>query len=242
MEPSAYRTPSGRPVTAVTAAEMAEVDRVAVEEVGLSLLVMMENAGRALAATVQARVLEGPVTVLVGGGGNGGGGLCAARHLANHGRDVAVVLDREPDTLKGAAVRQLRVLGDAAIDRSDSAAIPIDNAAVLVDALVGYSLVGGLRGRAAELAGMANESSAPTVSLDVPSGIDASTGERSGAAFEPSATVTLALPKVGLRSVGGVVELADIGIPRRVYDRAGIDPGRPFANGDWQVELESTKE
>jgi len=79
-----FTTPAGRAVPAVTAAEMAEVDRVAVDEVGLRLLQMMENAGRTLAAQVRA-LADGPVTVLAGSGGNGGGGLAAARELANRG-------------------------------------------------------------------------------------------------------------------------------------------------------------
>jgi len=97
-----FRTESGRQVAAVTAAEMRDVDRTAVEEFGLSLLQMMENAGRNLARHVRDTGHE-PVVVLAGNGGNGGGGLCAARHLANREVDVSVVLDRSPENLEGAA-------------------------------------------------------------------------------------------------------------------------------------------
>jgi NAD(P)H-hydrate repair Nnr-like enzyme with NAD(P)H-hydrate epimerase domain len=87
MDERAFRTGTGRQVPAVTAAEMREVDRVAVEEFGVSLLQMMENAGRNLARHVR-EVGAGPVVVLAGNGGNGGGGLCGARHLRNRDRGV----------------------------------------------------------------------------------------------------------------------------------------------------------
>jgi len=82
---------------------------VAVEEFGLSLLQMMENAGRNLAGHV-CDVGSQPVVVLAGNGGNGGGGLCAARHLANRDLDVSVVLDRPPENLDGAAHSQYETL------------------------------------------------------------------------------------------------------------------------------------
>ncbi|NIR41987.1 MAG: NAD(P)H-hydrate epimerase, partial [Actinobacteria bacterium] len=72
--------------------QMAEADRLAIEEFGISLLQMMEHAGSNLAGLVNALAPEGTVTVLAGGGNNGGGGLCAARHLINSGRRVDVVL------------------------------------------------------------------------------------------------------------------------------------------------------
>jgi NAD(P)H-hydrate epimerase len=109
MDERAFRTGTGRQVPAVTAAEMREVDRVAVEEFGVSLQQMMENAGRNLARHVR-EVGAGPVVVLAGNGGNGGGGLCAARHLVNREIEVSVVLDRPPERLDGAPRRQYETL------------------------------------------------------------------------------------------------------------------------------------
>lgn len=117
-DPSVEFDADGRTVRAVSARRMAEVDRVATDEVGLHLLSMMENAGRALALEARERSPGGPITVFVGSGGNGGGGLVAARHLANAGRRVRVVLDRSREEFEGVPGRQLSVLGatDAVVD------------------------------------------------------------------------------------------------------------------------------
>lgn len=242
MNRAVFSTPDGRAVPTVSAREMATVDGVAVDEVGLSLLMMMEHAGRALAETVFAVAPEGPVTVLAGGGGNGGGGLCAARHLVNHGRDVAVVLDRAPDQLSGAPARQWRILEDGAADRTDDAEHAIDDAVVTVDALVGYSLRGAPQGRVADLVERVADRADRVVSLDVPTGVDATSGERPGLAVEPDNTVTLALPKTGLASVDGELRLADIGLTARVFELAGIEYRTPFAGSAWLVPIELSDE
>jgi NAD(P)H-hydrate epimerase len=96
MESAGFRSADGRPITA----EMRDVDRVAVEDVGLRLMQLMENAGRTLAGHV-ADVGEGPVVVVAGSGGNGFGGMVGARHLANSGRSVSVLLDRDRLVLFG---------------------------------------------------------------------------------------------------------------------------------------------
>jgi NAD(P)H-hydrate epimerase len=98
----AFRTEDGIPVPAVTAEQMREVDRIAVEDFGLGILQMMENAGRNLAQNVLGMLdgRRGEVTVLVGSGGNGGGGLCCARHL--HKRDTSTtVASRSGSCLTG---------------------------------------------------------------------------------------------------------------------------------------------
>lgn len=232
------------PVPAVTADEMRAVDRVAVEETGPPLLSMMENAGRGLAERTLATG-DGPVVVLAGGGGNGGGGLCAARHLHDHGRPVAVCLDRPPADLEGAVATQHRTLAATPVPVLDPAAWnggPLAAVAdrlgapgVVVDAVVGYGLTDPLRGTAADLIG-ACESAPRVVSLDVPTGVDATTGAAPGPAVAPDATLTLALPKTGLVSTGGDLWLADIGIPPVVFERAGVDYRRPF-DDDWTVAL-----
>ena len=113
MSKHLFQTPGGRVVTPVTATEMEAVDRIAVEEVGLQLLQMMENAGRILAWHVRDIRAEGtPVLILAGNGGNGGGGMACARHLANRGIPVQVIVDRSPDDLSGVAATQYRILDD----------------------------------------------------------------------------------------------------------------------------------
>lgn len=125
---------------------MREADRAAVEVFGIGLLQMMEHAGAAVADVVTALAPPGPVAVLAGGGNNGAGGLCAARHLANRGREVTVVTST--DRLGDAAVHHLRTLDEmGVVPHRKPPDVP-----VVVDALVGYGLEGPLRGRAAQLA------------------------------------------------------------------------------------------
>lgn len=240
MTGNSFRTPSGRGVTAVTADEMREIDRVAVEAMGLQLLQMMENAGRTLAWHVrELRDGDESVIVVAGNGGNGGGGLVCARHLANRAIPVWVILDRRPGELTGVAAEQYRILDEMGVPTAVGAE-PIDETGggqILVDALIGYGLSGTVRPPARTLIDLINRHPGSTVSLDVPSGIDATTGEVLGASVTPRRTVTLALPKTGLESVPGSLFLADIGIPETVYERLDIEYDRPFGNDYW-VEIE----
>ena len=114
---SLFWTEEGILVPAVTAEQMREVDRIAVEEFGLGILQMMENAGRNLALNAIGMLggMAGEITVLAGAGGNGGGGLCSARHLHNRGYEVHLVLDRDAGAMRGAAGTQLRILRAAAL-------------------------------------------------------------------------------------------------------------------------------
>ena len=239
MSPRSFRTASGRDVPAVTAEEMQAVDQVAVEDVGLSLLQMMENAGRALAWHVRdVRGDTEDVVVVAGDGGNGGGGLACARHLVNRDISVQVVTASSVDELTGAAAHQYGILEEMAVPVStDSEALPGSEGSVVVDALIGYGLSGDLRAPAIDYVDAMNDLSGTTVSLDVPSGRDATTGDALGAAVTPDRTVTLALPKTGLEAVEGQLFLADIGIPSTVYDRLDLEYGTPFADNDW-IELE----
>lgn len=172
-----FRTREGLAVPAVTAKTMKEVDRVATEDFGLGLLQMMENAGRAMSdiALTELGVRPRGVVVMAGAGGNGGGGLSAARHLHNRGVDVAVVLDREAGELGAATRHQLDVLlhsGIVVTSREGAAEEHIRGADLVIDALVGYSLRGRLRGQAEALVELANRHARAALSLDVPTGLD----------------------------------------------------------------------
>jgi NAD(P)H-hydrate epimerase len=224
---------------------MREVDRIAVDEFGLGVLQMMENAGRTLALNAVEMLgrASGCVAVLAGAGGNGGGGLCCARHLHNRGIEVGVVLSKAPEAQRGAARAQLEILRASGIEpvASERAAEIVARADLTVDALIGYSLRGAPRGRAAELIGLCNRHSRRTLSLDVPSGLDATSGHAPGAVVHPERTLTLALPKTGLVHVLGDLYLADIGIPPEVYAPLGISFKPSFGNRYW-TELERSKE
>jgi NAD(P)H-hydrate epimerase len=240
MPQNVFHTASGREVPAVTADRMRDVDRVAVDDVGLQLLQMMENAGRILAYHVrEARTGERSVTVVAGNGGNGGGGMVSARHLSNRAIPVRVILDRPPGELSGAAGHQYSILDEMDVPICTEIADLTDagEVGVIVDALIGYGIQGELRTPApAYIEGM-NRSAAPIISLDVPSGVDATTGETRTSAVRPERTVTLALPKTGLDTVEGPLYLADIGIPDTVYERLEVSYSEPFGIQDW-VEID----
>lgn len=227
-----FHTPGGTEVPAVTADEMRDVDRIAVAEFDLALSSMIENAGRSLAWHVRD-VADGPVTVLAGAGGNGGGGLAAARHLHNRGVDVEVVLDRQPAAFEGVPGHQLSVLQHAGVpvEVGPDGVDPATDTAV--DAVIGYGLDGAIRGTPAELVRSTNELEGSVVSLDVPSGLDATTGEVPGDAVAPDRVVTLALPKRGLGAVDATLYLADIAIPEAVFEAAGINYAAPFDGAYW---------
>jgi NAD(P)H-hydrate epimerase len=237
MEEEAFETTDGVGATAVTAKEMRAVDRVAVEEVGIELLQMMENAGRTLARQV-SEIGNGSVLVAAGNGGNGGGGLACARHLSNHGVAVDVVLDREPGELSGAAATQYGILDEMDVPVGVGPGAVVDSTpSVVVDALIGYGLGGAVREPAASLIRELNGLGASVLSLDVPSGVDATTGETHGVAVDPDRVLTLALPKTGLVGRDEPLVLADISVPATVYERLDIAYERPFALNSWTRRL-----
>jgi NAD(P)H-hydrate epimerase len=218
----------------LTVADMREVDRLMTEELGISLARMMENAGRNLALLAR-RLLEGSaagrrILVLAGRGGNGGGGLVAARHLAAAGAHVDVRLSRPPGELIPEARDECAIL--------DRIGVPVEVGLVdsaepdlVLDALLGYSQDGEPRGTTAQL--IASVAGRAVLSLDVPSGLELSTGELREPFVSAVATLTLALPKTGLRapvaaSAVGALYLADISVPPVVYERLGVPHRSPF--------------
>ena len=235
-----FVTDRGVEVPAVTTAQMREIDRIAIEETGPTLFQMMENAGRNLAA-VGVDVI-GPgwrgahVVVLAGTGGNGGGGLVAARHLAHRGVAVTVVVTDEA-RLDGVPAAQLSLFLHTAggvVTRVED----VPDADLVVDAIIGYGLRRAPAGRAAELISWAASASVPVVALDVPSGIDATSGEAPGVAIEAHTTLTLALPKTGSGAdANGRLLLGDLGIPPAVYQRAGVSIERPIFDDRWVVPI-----
>ena len=213
---------------AISADQMREVDRLMIEEVGIELVQMMENAGRNLADLAVRRFAPTSVVVLAGSGGNGGGGLVAARHLANRGVDVSVTLVGETDQLTPVPAHQYDIIGRMRVPvREEPGA-----AELVLDAMIGYSLAGDPRGRSAELINWANDQPA-VLALDNPSGLDVSSGEAGRPCIEAMATMTLALPKIGLLSAPqtGELYLADISVPPSVYAGMGLGEVEAFAVG-----------
>ena len=227
-----FSTENGTLVPAVTTEQMIEIDRVAIEKTGPALLQMMENAGRNL-AEMAIQILgkqwrEAVIVVLAGSGGNGGGGICAARHLANRNVDVRLCL-ANPDCMSESAANQYHIYLSTPgreVSGTELANVYPD---LIIDALIGYNLQNVPNRTFAELIEWANNSEAPVLSLDVPSGIDATTGEAPGICILPQWTMTLALPKTGLHAAQvGDLWLADIGIPEGAYRQLAIQYNSPF--------------
>ena len=216
------------PPPAITAADMRLIDQ-RVEDLGIDLPRMMENAGRSLALLAVARYRPSSVTVLAGSGGNAGGGLVAARHLANRGIGVSVTLARPIEDLDPVPAHQAAILRRLAVPMHTEPS----GAALIIDAVLGYSISGHPRGHAADLIAWANDSSSPVLSLDGPSGLDFTTGEPGRPTVRADATLTLALPKSGLYAAPqfvGDLFLADISVPPSAYEILGFRLDDPFSS------------
>ena len=225
--------------------QMVEVDRAMIEDYGIELIQMMENAGRNLAHLARERFFDGnpqgkQVIVLAGRGGNGGGAMVCARRLSNWGAFVSIYLTKEAEEYQGIPAQQLAILNrmQLPISHFGNTALPSESdiADLIVDGLIGYSLSGSPHGTTADMIRWANEQSAPTLSLDTPSGLDTVTGEVFDPTIDATATLTLALPKKGLQSQCehvGELYLADISVPPELYEKAfGLAVGPLFAESD----------
>jgi NAD(P)H-hydrate epimerase len=219
-------------VPSITVGQMREVDRLTVEEYGITLPQMMENAGRILAELTVELYHPDRASVLVGKGFNGGGGLVAARYLHHKGVETEVVL-ATPD-LQEVPMRRLSTL--RALD------LPVRTAmhhtdGIIIDALLGYGQVGPPSGRVGDLVEAGEGSRLQVVSLDVPTGFDLESGEYHSISFREPVTLTLGLPKVRMEGNIKDLWLADIGIPREVFSNVGIDVPVLFRDTD-HIKLE----
>jgi len=222
--------------------EMIEVDRLMTDTLAIGLIQMMENAGRNLARLCIQRFLSDPqskhVLVMAGTGGNGGGALVAARRLHQWGASVSVFTTKPDEAYLGVPAHQLGILRRLGVEVNHSV-LPEATPEVILDGLIGYSLKGDPRGRAAELMAWANTSNAPVLALDTPSGLDSTTGVPHEPTVVADATMTLALPKAGLladraKPFVGELYLSDIGVPDWVYQEIGREAklGKVFIYSD----------
>ena len=209
------------------AATMRAIDAWAIEERGIPGLDLMDRAGEALAAITGEAIPAGRIAVVCGRGNNGGDGLVAARVLRGAGRDVDVLLISEPGELSLDAAEQLRRLGGPAAARHWSSE-GLTGAAGAIDAILGTGFHGAPRGPAADAIQALNGHGAPVVAADVPSGVDASSGEVSGVAVRAQVTVAFHLAKLGHwvhpgKALAGEVRVVEIGIPPQAPQR--VDAG-----------------
>lgn len=210
----------------LTAAQMREADRRSIEELGMPSAVLMERAGLAVFHALPG----GSVAVICGTGNNGGDGFVVARLALIAGRAVSVVVLGDPARIQGDAANFLavyrrlgggvRVAGTEAEAQACVAAL--GDADVLVDAVLGTGFTGTVRG-AARAAIEAWPANAATVAVDLPSGLNADTGEPGGVAVRARTTVTFQFPKRGFANPAaaaylGQLVVADIGIPVECAD------------------------
>lgn len=212
----------------IQAEEMQAIDRQAIKQIGIPGVVLMENAGRAASDVFcheLSKLFPGPVLVLAGKGNNGGDGYVMARLLAEMGWQVQTLVLGCAEDIAGDAAIMLEVLlklgepvsfvADARELRSGFVA---GGPAIIIDAMLGTGLKSTVRGLFAEAIEIINSSGVPIFSVDIPSGVDGSTGQVCGSAVQADLTVTFDHAKIGHGSnpgaaCAGILEVVDIGIP-----------------------------
>jgi len=213
----------------ITKEQMVEVDRIMVNELNISIELMMEHAGANLArlAVQLMRKKGAKFWVVAGSGNNGGGGLVAARRLAGWGHDVTAILPKGASRLRPIPLAQLRRLEGLGADIAESSHTMSETKdSVVLDAFIGY----GFEKRdddTTEQVFNTLQKCRNLLSLDAPSGLNVSTGE-AVSGIRPRATLTLAFAKVGLLNTApenvGRLYVCDIGVPSSIYrNRLGID-------------------
>lgn len=223
-----------------TAPEMRNIDRRAIEEIGIPGIVLMERAG-VKTAEIAAGILRegnGEVTaIFCGTGNNGGDGMVIGRELVNRGFPVQMYLIGEPEKLKGDALRNYTIAQKCGIAFTTVSAEKElkkikPEPGLVIDALLGTGSTGPVRGIIGKAVELMNRMICPIIAVDMPTGITADTGECHGVCVHADATVTMGLLKRGLclhpgREAAGSVFVADIGFPPSVVAGEGIRVFQP---------------
>ncbi|MDB4985831.1 MAG: epimerase / dehydratase [Myxococcaceae bacterium] len=225
-----------------TREQMRAVDRAATERYGVASIVLMENAGAHAFAHLQrhyGRLLQ-RVLIVGGQGQNGGDGWVVARHLHASGFTPTCLLVGREERVQGDArvnLAALHALGICVISLHDDIEALLEHsrrASMIVDALFGTGLSRPLDGPYARAVNIVSQAGVPVCALDLPSGVDANTGQVLGAAVRASSTVTFAGHKLGLHqypgvAYAGIVETVAIGVPVLLEERAEPIEGGPHA-------------
>jgi NAD(P)H-hydrate epimerase len=231
-------------MTTLSRQQVREVDRRAIEDYGMSGLVLMENAGRGVAEAMLAMGVLGPVVVCCGKGNNGGDGLVAARHLNNRGKQVRVLLFVDPAELRGDAAANWRIIERAGIDYeifdidvTVGQLMPrLGDADWIVDALLGTGATGEPQPPISVAIESVNAAGKKVMAVDLPSGLDCDTGLAARNTVVADCTCTFVAVKPGFLAAGeehftGKVHVIDIGVPRRlIVDIAGTPAPSSFSD------------
>ena len=215
--------------------EVRRIDQYAIETLGISGLVLMENAGRGAADAIGdflgGSVATKAIAVVAGSGNNGGDGFVVARHLAMRGAKVVTFQVCSLDKLTADAAANLAILRKLGHDVRQVVAEELGGLAkllrgfdVVVDAVGGTGVRGALRGEMAAAVEAVNAAGRPVVAIDIPTGLDCDTGQAEGPSVRAALTVTFVARKKGFDAPGaeaytGKVVVADIGIPAEVVER-----------------------
>jgi ADP-dependent NAD(P)H-hydrate dehydratase / NAD(P)H-hydrate epimerase len=209
-------------------ADIRKIDQDALRDYGISPILLMENAGRSVCDVIARKFQPCNILVLAGKGNNGGDGFVAARHLSNRGYRVRVALLEDASKLKAEPLKNYSILSHMGIpcfridEGSENEFLDrLREAELVIDAILGIGTRGAVEGTVAKVIHAINASKRPVVSVDIPSGLDADSGQVHGAAVRATLTVTLALPKKGLflgegPQCSGEIEIADIGVPEKL--------------------------
>lgn len=233
-------------IPAITAEQMEHINQLAIQS-GLQMMQMMEHAGLHLARfVVDKHPNANHILVLAGPGHNGGDGLASARMLANWGYTVSVIVTHNEEQLKEMTMHQLALLQQMKLPvywpEEEASVTVFKQADVLIDALLGYSLINDPLEPVASLIRLINQSGKPIIACDTPSGLDVTTGKPYADCVKATETLTLALPKQGLMNTGsaeytGDIYLADMGIPQFVLHRAMIEMPEQLFRESSRIEL-----
>ncbi|WP_054029798.1 bifunctional ADP-dependent NAD(P)H-hydrate dehydratase/NAD(P)H-hydrate epimerase [Desulfatitalea tepidiphila] len=229
----------------LTAAEMQTMDRLTIDEIGIPGRLLMESAGRGATRCFLERIYRarGRVGVVAGRGNNGGDGFVMARHLAQRDIEVEVFLLASRDRVGGDAQTNLALLQDLGvpvIEMPDDAALAAHQRRMRhihywIDAIFGTGLNAEVRDYFRSVIDFINSLNRPVFAVDVPSGLHADTGQPCGICIRAAATATFGFAKIGHviqagQSACGVVDIIDIGIPKKVADRS--TPRHHLVTGD----------
>lgn len=222
----------------LTRHEVREVDRRAIEEYGMSGLVLMENAGRGCVEVLQRLGVKGPVAIACGKGNNAGDGLVMARHLDLRGIEVAVLLFADPAEFTGDALANYQIVQRGGISlhpcwQEAAAAGFLERAEWVVDALLGTGASGPPRPPFDEAIRVLNAASGQKLAIDLPSGLDCDSGSPAEPTFRADHTCTFVALKVGFANplaaaFLGQVHVIDIGVPRKLWEECCAAAASPL--------------